>query len=50
MCGGDASNFGWKSPGFLHTAVLHKLSPSQIYFYRYGSIEGGWSPVSNLNI
>jgi hypothetical protein len=45
MCGGFASNFGWKNPGYMHSAVLLGLAPSQVYFYRYGSSQSGWSPV-----
>lgn len=32
-------------PGYLHTVLLTGLSPSQTYFYRFGSEADGWSAV-----
>ena len=47
MCGSPATDFGWRDPGFLHTAILRKLTPGTKYFYRYGNDEvTGFSEVS----
>lgn len=31
-----AKDFGWHDPGYIHTAVMTGLQPSQSYAYRYG--------------
>jgi len=31
-----AKDFGWHDPGYIHTAVMTGLQPSQSYTYRYG--------------
>lgn len=47
MCSGilasPAKDFGWHNPGYIHTAVMSKLQPSQSYMYKYGSDSIGWS-------
>ncbi|XP_057849603.2 probable inactive purple acid phosphatase 27 isoform X2 [Cryptomeria japonica] len=48
MCGGTlisspATDFGWHDPGYIHTAIMTGLLPSQKYVYRYGSDNVGWS-------
>ncbi|KAJ0980922.1 hypothetical protein J5N97_009177 [Dioscorea zingiberensis] len=47
MCSGTlespAKDFGWHDPGFIHSAVMTGLKPSQTYSYRYGSDSVGWS-------
>lgn len=48
VCGPPANTIGWRDPGFLATAVLSNLQPSQTYFYRYGSNESGWSPEASF--
>ena len=45
MCGGDAASFGWRDPGFLHTATLTVVDHATKYFYIYGSEASGYSPV-----
>nr|CAB3474537.1 unnamed protein product [Digitaria exilis] len=41
MCGipglpSPAKDFGWHDPGYIHSAVMTGLQPSQSYTYRYG--------------
>nr|CAB3478586.1 unnamed protein product [Digitaria exilis] len=41
MCGisvlpSPAKDFGWHDPGYIHSAVMTGLQPSQSYSYRYG--------------
>jgi len=44
MCAAPANSaIGWRDPGFIHTALLHELDSGARYFYKVGSIEGGWS-------
>lgn len=48
MCSNDllpspAMDFGWHDPGYIHTALMTGLLPSQKYSYRYGSNNVGWS-------
>ncbi|XP_010931589.1 probable inactive purple acid phosphatase 27 [Elaeis guineensis] len=45
MCGkmSPAKDFGWHDPGYIHSAVMTDLQPSQKYSYRYGSDSVGWS-------
>ncbi|ONK78435.1 uncharacterized protein A4U43_C02F18730 [Asparagus officinalis] len=47
MCSGTlaspAKDFGWHDPGYIHSAVMTGLKPSQSYSYRYGSDTVGWS-------
>ncbi|KAH7679335.1 Phosphodiesterase I protein [Dioscorea alata] len=47
MCSGvpesPAKDFGWHDPGFIHSAVMTGLQPSQTYSYKYGSDSVGWS-------
>ncbi|KAJ6804802.1 nucleotide pyrophosphatase/phosphodiesterase-like [Iris pallida] len=47
MCSGilesPATDFGWHDPGYIHSAVMSGLQPSQSYTYRYGSDSVGWS-------
>ncbi|ONK71228.1 uncharacterized protein A4U43_C04F6200 [Asparagus officinalis] len=47
MCSGDlaspAKDFGWHNPGYIHSAIMSGLQPSQSYTYRYGSDSVGWS-------
>ncbi|KAH9316015.1 hypothetical protein KI387_024642, partial [Taxus chinensis] len=48
MCSGGkiksaAKDFGWHDPGYIHTAIMTELLPSQTYIYRYGSDTVGWS-------
>ena len=31
-----AKDFGWHDPGYIHSAVMTGLQPSQFYNYRYG--------------
>jgi len=31
-----AKDFGWHDPGYIHSAVMTGLQPSQSYTYRYG--------------
>ncbi|XP_062205277.1 probable inactive purple acid phosphatase 1 [Phragmites australis] len=39
-----AKDFGWHDPGYIHSAVMTGLQPSQSYTYRYGSDSAGcWS-------
>ncbi|XP_062208628.1 nucleotide pyrophosphatase/phosphodiesterase-like [Phragmites australis] len=38
-----AKDFGWHDPGYIHSAVMTGLQPSQSYSYRYGSDSVGWS-------
>uniref|UniRef100_A0A0D9V6T2 Purple acid phosphatase n=1 Tax=Leersia perrieri TaxID=77586 RepID=A0A0D9V6T2_9ORYZ len=38
-----AKDFGWHDPGYIHSAVMAGLMPSQSYTYRYGSDSVGWS-------
>ncbi|KAK3162202.1 hypothetical protein QOZ80_1BG0086710 [Eleusine coracana subsp. coracana] len=38
-----AMDFGWHDPGYIHSAVMTGLQPSQSYTYRYGSDSVGWS-------
>ncbi|XP_034593416.1 probable inactive purple acid phosphatase 27 isoform X2 [Setaria viridis] len=38
-----AKDFGWHDPGYIHSAVMTGLQPSQSYTYRYGSDSVGWS-------
>ncbi|GJM92846.1 hypothetical protein PR202_ga09350 [Eleusine coracana subsp. coracana] len=38
-----AKDFGWHDPGYIHSAVMTGLQPSQSYTYRYGSDFVGWS-------
>ncbi|XP_051226314.1 probable inactive purple acid phosphatase 27 [Lolium perenne] len=38
-----AKDFGWHDPGYIHSAVMTGLQPSQSYDYRYGSDSVGWS-------
>lgn len=47
MCSGTlpspAKDFGWHDPGYIHSAVMSGLQPSESYTYRYGSDSVGWS-------
>ncbi|KAL6616223.1 hypothetical protein ACP70R_038493 [Stipagrostis hirtigluma subsp. patula] len=50
MCGvpvlpSPAKDFGWHDPGYIHSAVMTGLQPSQSYSYRYGSDSVGWSDM-----
>ena len=36
MCGAPATDIGFRSPGFLHTALLDGLKPNAEYFYQLG--------------
>ncbi|CAL4946992.1 unnamed protein product [Urochloa decumbens] len=38
-----AKDFGWHDPGYIHSALMTGLQPSQSYSYRYGSDSVGWS-------
>lgn len=54
MCSHDllpspAMDFGWHDPGYIHTALMTGLLPSQKYSYRYGSDNVGWSSVVNFS-
>ncbi|KAA8537299.1 hypothetical protein F0562_027014 [Nyssa sinensis] len=40
MCTKD---FGWHDPGYIHSAVMTGLQPSNTFSYRYGSDSAGWS-------
>jgi hypothetical protein len=31
-----AKDFGWHDPGYIHSAIMTGLQPSQSYDYRYG--------------
>ena len=31
-----AKDFGWHDPGYIHSAIMTGLQPSQSYTYRYG--------------
>eukprot|EP01018_Ginkgo_biloba_P025097 Gb_34203 [translate_table: standard] len=44
-----ALNFGWHNPGFIHTALLKGLLPSESYLYKYGSNEVGWSTTTKFS-
>lgn len=37
MCDAPANGPGWRSPGFIHTAVMTNLSPGIRYFYIVGA-------------
>ncbi|WVZ68518.1 hypothetical protein U9M48_017450 [Paspalum notatum var. saurae] len=55
MCGipvlpSPAKDFGWHDPGFIHTAVMTGLQPSQSYSYRYGSDSVGWSGTEKFRM
>ncbi|KAL6853503.1 hypothetical protein ACP4OV_019532 [Aristida adscensionis] len=43
-----AKDFGWHDPGYIHSAVMTGLQPSQTYTYRYGSDSVGWSDKINF--
>ncbi|CAL4973588.1 unnamed protein product [Urochloa decumbens] len=43
-----AKDFGWHDPGYIHTAVMTGLQPSQSYTYRYGSDSVGWSDTNKF--
>ncbi|XP_038691255.1 probable inactive purple acid phosphatase 27 [Tripterygium wilfordii] len=47
MCGFEestpAKDFGWHDPGYIHSAVMVGLEPSNKYVYKYGSDAAGWS-------
>ncbi|KAL9247746.1 hypothetical protein vseg_021146 [Gypsophila vaccaria] len=47
MCGGPvkspAQDFGWHTPGYIHTALMTGLKPSTNFYYNYGSDSVGWS-------
>ncbi|XP_050234246.1 probable inactive purple acid phosphatase 27 [Mercurialis annua] len=38
-----ARDFGWHDPGFIHSAIMTRLTPSTTFSYRYGSDLVGWS-------
>ncbi|KAJ3675203.1 hypothetical protein LUZ60_004245 [Juncus effusus] len=44
-----ATDFGWHHPGYIHSAVMTGLKPSQTYEYRYGSDSIGWSDMIKFN-
>ncbi|KAF8716745.1 hypothetical protein HU200_025830 [Digitaria exilis] len=53
MCGisvlpSPAKDFGWHDPGYIHSAVMTGLQPSQSYSYRYGSDSVGWTDTYKL--
>ncbi|KAG2592319.1 hypothetical protein PVAP13_5NG551200 [Panicum virgatum] len=43
-----AKDFGWHDPGYIHSAVMTGLQPSQFYNYRYGSDSVGWSGTNKF--
>ncbi|CAO2166715.1 unnamed protein product [Urochloa humidicola] len=43
-----AKDFGWHDPGYIHSAVMTGLQPSQSYTYRYGSDSVGWSDTNKF--
>ncbi|CAO2182616.1 unnamed protein product [Urochloa humidicola] len=43
-----AKDFGWHDPGYIHSAVMTGLQPSQSYTYRYGSDSVGWSGTNKF--
>ncbi|KAM0858001.1 hypothetical protein ACQ4PT_048104 [Festuca glaucescens] len=43
-----AKDFGWHDPGYIHSAVMTGLQPSQSYDYRYGSDSVGWSDTAKF--
>ncbi|KAF7031168.1 hypothetical protein CFC21_042539 [Triticum aestivum] len=43
-----AKDFGWHDPGYIHSAVMTGLQPSQSYDYRYGSDSVGWSDTTKF--
>lgn len=45
-----AKDFGWHDPGYIHTAVMTGLQPSQSYTYRYGSDSVGWSDTNTFRM
>ncbi|EES01609.1 probable inactive purple acid phosphatase 27 [Sorghum bicolor] len=45
-----AKDFGWHDPGYIHTAVMTGLQPSQSYTYRYGSDSVGWSSTNKFRM
>jgi len=36
MCGAPATTIGYRSPGFLHSALIENLRPNTEYFYQVG--------------
>ncbi|KAG2601346.1 hypothetical protein PVAP13_5KG584000 [Panicum virgatum] len=43
-----AKDFGWHDPGYIHSAIMTGLQPSQSYTYRYGSDSVGWSDTNKF--
>jgi predicted phosphodiesterase len=49
MCGGKAKTYGWRDPGYLHTAVMTGLAPATKYHYIVGDAHTNtWS--GNLHL
>lgn len=42
MCGSPATDFGFRDPGKIHTAVMSDLIPGEKYYYVFGD-SYGWS-------
>eukprot|EP01136_Pigoraptor_vietnamica_P034747 Opistho-1_new@99068 len=43
MCGGAATEVGWRDPGLVHTATLENLQPSLRYYYIVGDDTFGYT-------
>ncbi|GAB9466860.1 Calcineurin-like phosphoesterase [Globisporangium polare] len=33
----------FRDPGFMHTVVMTRLQPDEVYYYQYGNDQDGWS-------
>jgi len=40
LCGFPANDFGFRDPGYIHSATLSNLMPQQQYYYSYGDDYG----------
>ncbi|MCO5583763.1 hypothetical protein L7F22_037677 [Adiantum nelumboides] len=45
-----AAEFGWHDPGFIHTTVMTRLTPSTSYTYKYGRFSGSLSVIKAVSI
>ncbi|PRP80746.1 putative inactive purple acid phosphatase 27-like [Planoprotostelium fungivorum] len=43
LCGSPATDWGWKNPGYLQSAVITNLIPGKKYYYTYGGTKNGYS-------
>jgi len=43
MCGPIANSFGWREPGYQHTAVMRHFLPNTRYYYTFGNDRSGFS-------